>query len=71
MAALILERPSPKILHGGFWLQRPYTAPLRSEPLPEFPTQLLHLSIPTIDMSASSGVLGLSRKQLAHHIGAP
>jgi hypothetical protein len=54
-----------KPMYGGFWLKFPYPVSLRSEPRYDFPTQHLPSSVPTIERSVSSGVLGLSRKHTA------
>jgi hypothetical protein len=59
-----------KTKYGGFQLDCPYPAPLRSEPRSEFPTQPLPLSVPIIDESAFDGVRGLSQKHTSQ-IGGP
>jgi hypothetical protein len=59
---MTLDRPPPeKTMSGGFWIKHPYMAPLTSESRSDFPNQPLLSSVPTVDMSASCGVLGLSR----------
>jgi hypothetical protein len=62
----ITSTTAGKSMYGGFWSKRPYPAPLRSTPLSHFPTQTLLSSVPTIDTSASFGVLGFSRMHTAH-----
>jgi hypothetical protein len=59
-----------KTMYGGFWLKLPYPTSLRSEPRTDFSTQPLPSSLPTIEKSASCGVLGISRKHTVH-IGGP
>jgi hypothetical protein len=72
MVALILDcLPPDRTMHGGFRLQRPYTAPLRSEPRYDFPTQPLPSSVPTINMSASCGVLAWSSRKHTARIRLP
>jgi hypothetical protein len=49
-------------LYGRFRSKRPYPAPLGSESRFDFPTQPLISSVPTINMSASCGVLRVIAK---------